>query len=147
MKGVTEPYLQEDVDFTVAHPLLSFLTDGRPLSADEASPPPMHRRTFGTFARIFGYYVRDRKILTLEEAVRKSTSLAAQQTGLKRRGQLSTVMWADITVMNPETIRETGTLENPAKYPEGIEYVLVNGKAVVDRGRYNGALPGKILRI
>ena len=146
VRGVTEPYLQEDVDFTVAHPLCTFLTDGQPISIDEFSPPPMHRRTFGTFARVFGHYVRDRKIIGLEEAVRKSTSLAARRIGLKDRGLLMEGMWADITVMNSETIRETGTLENPAQYPEGIEYVLVNGRIVVDRTGYTGALPGKVLK-
>jgi len=147
VRGVTEPYFQEDVDYTVGHPLCMPETDGRPIApSGDPALPPMHHRTYGAFAKMLGWYVRDRDIITLEEAIRKSTSFPAQRIGLKDRGLLREGMWADITILDPETIRETGTLENPAQYPEGILYVLVNGQIVIDKGEHTGALPGRVLR-
>ena len=101
---------------------------------------------FSWVAKILGYYVRQEKLLKLEEAIRKMTSFPAQKFGLKNRGILKEGMKADVVLFNPETIQETGTLSYPNKYPIGIEYVFVNGELVVDQGRYNEGTAGKLLK-
>lgn len=105
-----------------------------------------HPRAYGTFPRILGRYVREMSILTLEEAVRKMTSFPARRMGLKDRGLIMEGMWADITIFDPNTIIDKATYEDPHQYPEGIEYVLVNGEIVIEKGEYTGAMPGKVLR-
>jgi N-acyl-D-amino-acid deacylase len=105
-----------------------------------------HPRAYGTFPRILGHYVRDEHLFTLEEAVRKMTSLAASRAGLKDRGTLAKGMRADIVVFDPKTIRDTSTYEDPHHFAEGISNVLVNGTLVLHDGKMTGALPGKILR-
>ena len=84
-------------------------------------------------------------MLTLEDAVRKMTSLPAQILGLPYRGQLSAGFAADVVVFNPDNVRETNSFETPKSYPEGIPYVLVNGAVVIDDGRHTGARPGQVL--
>ena len=105
-----------------------------------------HPRTFGTFPRILGRYVRQDSVLTLEDAVRKMTSLAAQRVGLADRGLLRAGMYADITIFDPETIIDRSTYEDPAQISTGVSYVFVNGTAVIDGGRLTRALPGRGLR-
>ena len=105
-----------------------------------------HPRTFGTFPRILGRYVREDSVLTLEDAVRKMTSLAAQRVGLADRGLLRAGMYADITIFDPETIIDRSTYEDPAQTSTGVSYVFVNGTAVIDDGRLTRALPGRGLR-
>jgi len=90
--------------------------------------------------------VRDEKILTLEDGVRRMTSLSAQRLGLKDRGQLREGFWADIVVFDPNRINDTATFAKPKQYPEGIDYVLVNGQVVIDHGTHTGARPGRMLR-
>ena len=111
--------------------------------------------SYGEYPYILERYVREEKILTLHEAIRKMTSFPAQKLGLRDRGLLGEGMWADIVVFNPDIIKDRATsrfpysfpLENyPHKYPEGIEYVLVNGQITVEKGRHKGILPGKVLR-
>ena len=105
-----------------------------------------HPRGFGTFPRILGRYVREDSVITLEFAVRKMTSLAAQRVGLAERGLLKQGMYADITVFDPKTIIDNATFEQPQQLATGITYVFVNGVPVVDDTRLTGALPGKALR-
>ena len=105
-----------------------------------------HPRTFGTFPRILGRYVRQDSVLTLEDAVRKMTSLAAQRVGLADRGLLRAGMYADITIFDPETIIDRSTYEDPAQLSSGVSHVFVNGTAVIDDGRLTRALPGRALR-
>ncbi|MEM2935750.1 MAG: D-aminoacylase [Candidatus Bathyarchaeia archaeon] len=105
-----------------------------------------HPRFYGTFPRILGKYVREEKVLTLEEAVRKMTSFPAQRFGLRDRGLVREGFWADLVVFDPETIRDRATYQDPHQYPEGIEYVMVNGKIVVEKGEHTGVLAGKVLR-
>jgi N-acyl-D-aspartate/D-glutamate deacylase len=143
--GVSEPYLQADVDYTVAHPLCMPETDDLPV-VPGGPVPPMHTRAYGSFAKLLGHYVRDRKLLTLEEAVRKATSFPAQRLGLEGRGLLRKGMHADITIFDPRTVAEKGTRENPSQYPVGIQFVLVNGEIVVDEGAQTKARPGRVLR-
>jgi dihydroorotase/N-acyl-D-amino-acid deacylase len=105
-----------------------------------------HPRAYGTFPRILRKYVREEGKLTLADAIRKFTALPAQRMRLNDRGVLKQGMWADIAVFDPETIRDTATYEKPNQLAEGMEYVLVNGVPVIERGRMTGALPGKVLR-
>lgn len=105
-----------------------------------------HPRAFGTFPRILGRYVREDSVLTLEAAIRKMTSLAAQRVGLLHRGLLLPGMYADVVVFDPATVLDRATYETPRLLSTGIEYVLVNGVAVVDAGHVTAALPGRALR-
>jgi N-acyl-D-amino-acid deacylase len=105
-----------------------------------------HPRAYGTFPRILRKYVREEHRLTLEEAVRKFTALPAQRMRLTDRGVLKQAMWADIVIFDPATIRDAATYESPNQLSQGMEYVLVNGVAVIDHGQMTGALPGKVLR-
>ena len=96
--------------------------------------------------RVLGHYVRDEKVLSLPEAVRKMTSLPAQILGLKDRGQIKQGFAADVAVFDPARVRETNSFEKPKSYAEGVPYVLVNGVVVIDNGQHTGAKPGKALR-
>ncbi len=105
-----------------------------------------HPRAYGTFCRWLGRYVRDEKLLPLEEAIRKITSLPAGRLGLTDRGVLREGAAADITVFNPETIIDQATFTEPHQFSVGIEHVIVNGRAVIEHGTHNGQLPGKVLK-
>jgi dihydroorotase/N-acyl-D-amino-acid deacylase len=105
-----------------------------------------HPRGFGTFARILGRYVRQDSVISLEFAIRKMTSLAAQRVGLNDRGLLKPGMFADITVFDPATIIDNATFEQPQQLSTGVTHVMVNGQLVVDEGRVTPALPGRALR-
>lgn len=105
-----------------------------------------HPRAYGTFPRILRKYVREDKALTLEDAVRKMSALPAQRLRLTERGVLKAGMWADVVIFDPATVRDLATFGNPNQLSEGMEYVLVNGVPVIERGKMTGALPGKVLR-
>ena len=104
-----------------------------------------HPRSYGTFPRVLGKYVRDEKLLTLQAAVQRMTSAAAAQIGIRDRGQISDQYFADLVVFNPATIRDTATYEQPHQYPVGIEHVIVNGVHVLDPKGLTGARPGRPL--
>ena len=138
---------EDDVRAALGHPLVSIDTDSSARAEDGSlSMSKSHPRAWGTFARILGKYVRDEKLLTLEEAVRKMTSRAATRVGLQDRGILRPGMAADITVFDPNTIRDVATFEDPNHYSVGVRYVLVNGRAVVDDGKITDERPGQVLR-
>ncbi len=103
-------------------------------------------RTYGSFPRILGQYVRDEALLGLEEAVRKMTGAAAARLGLTERGVIRDGVAADIVVFDPATVRNNATYEEPRRFPDGIDQVIVNGRLVVDHGEHTGALPGRALR-
>jgi len=105
-----------------------------------------HPRSFGTSTRLLAEYVRKQHVFTVEEAVRKMTSLPANRLGLADRGVLRQGMKADVVVFDPATVQDMATYENPAQYSKGIDWVLVNGKAVVANGKQTNALPGEVLR-
>ena len=105
-----------------------------------------HPRAYGTFPRILRKYVREEKMLSLPEAIRKFAALPAQKMGFTDRGVLKAGMAADIVVFDPETIRDVATFEKPNQLSEGMEFVLVNGSAVIADGKMTGAKPGKVLR-
>ena len=105
-----------------------------------------HPRAYGTFPRILRKYVRTENVLTLPDAIRKFTALPAQRMRLTDRGVLKQGMWADVVVFDPATITDKATYENPNQLSTGMEYVLVNGVAVIADGKMTGALPGKVVR-
>ena len=105
-----------------------------------------HPRNFGTFPRVLGVYVRELKLLRLEDAVRKITSLNAAKIGIRNRGILREGNFADVTIFNPKTVIDKSTYTNPFQYPVGIEYVIVNGKLVLAKGKHTGARPGRAIR-
>ena len=105
-----------------------------------------HPRVYGAFPRILGKYVREDKVLTLEDAIRKMSSKAAEVFGFKRRGLLKPGNYADVVVFNPDTVIDKGTFVDPIQFPEGIENVLINGQVVLHSGNYERALAGKVLR-
>ena len=105
-----------------------------------------HPRVYGTYPKILGHYVREKNLLTLEEAVRKMTSLPARAMGLDRKGVVRPGMDADLVVFDPVTVESRATFENPRRHPKGIEHVLVNGEFVVRDGETTGNLPGRAVR-
>jgi len=105
-----------------------------------------HPRAYGTFPRTLGTYVRDQHVLTLEEAIRKMTYMPARRFGLLDRGLLQPGLAADVVVFNPDTIADKATYEHPRHFPAGIEYVVVNGKLVVEASQHTGKTPGQALR-
>lgn len=137
---------EEDVRAALRHPLVSLGTDSGAVAADGIfSKQKSHPRAWGSAARILGKYVRDEKLLTLEEAIRKMTSLPASRMGLSDRGILRPGMAADLVVINPDTVRDRSTYEDPLHYSEGVLYVAVNGQLVVDGGAVTEARPGRPL--
>ncbi len=139
---------EDDVRWILQLPWTSVGSDaGAALSAgapDAIGLP--HPRAYGTFPRILGKYVRDERILTLPEAVRKMTSWPATRMRLSDRGVLRRGAWADLVVFDLERVRDRATYDEPTRFPEGIEFVVVNGTVVVeDGGRHTGARPGRVL--
>ena len=106
----------------------------------------VHPRCFGTFPRILGKYVREQKVLSMENAIEKMTSKPAKKIGLKDRGILQKGFCADVVVFSPETITDKADFNNPYRYSEGVEQVIINGKVVIENGQHTGELAGKILR-
>ena len=138
---------EDDVRAAVRHPLVSFCTDSGASATDGIfSKERNHPRGWGSMPRILGRYVREEKLLSLEEAVRKATSLPATRMRLEGRGQVREGFFADLVAFDPETIIDRSTYVNPWQYSAGIPYVLVNGRLVVDGGRITDARPGRILR-
>jgi N-acyl-D-amino-acid deacylase len=105
-----------------------------------------HPRGFGNNTRVIARYVKERKVLTLEEAVRKMTSWPATRMRLADRGVIRVGAWADVAVFDLDAMADKATYEKPTELAEGVEYVLVNGVLVLDRGKHTGAKPGKVLR-
>ena len=138
---------EENVKKKMQLPWVSFCTDEdayRPEGLMGKRSP--HPRAYGTFPRVLGKYVREEKVLPLQEAIRKMTSLPAARLGFSDRGLLKTGMAADIVVFDSAQIKDQATYLNPHQYPTGISHVFVNGIEVVRNGKHTGALPGKALK-
>jgi dihydroorotase/N-acyl-D-amino-acid deacylase len=136
---------EADVTLAMKQPWVGIGSDGVAVTPDMAFMGKAHPRWYGTFPRVLGVYVREKKVLTLPDAIRKMTSLSAQITGLTDRGLLRAGMAADITIFDPKTVRDQATFESPLQYPGGIPYVIVNGVVVLDQGQHTGAKPGRVL--
>lgn len=130
---------EEHVKKIIKRPEMNACTDGL------LSGKP-HPRVYGSFPRILGKYVREEKVMTLEEAVHKLTGKAAETFHMNKRGLLKEGYFADITIFDPEKIIDKGTFTKPEQYPDGIEYVLVNGKIALENGHASGKRAGKVLR-
>ena len=138
---------EENVQRQITLPWVSFGSDGASQAAEgvflESST---HPRAYGTFARLLAKYVRDEKVIPLEEAVRRLTLLPAENLKLHRRGSLTAGHFADIVVFDPATIQDHATFENPHQYATGVSHVLVNGIPVLEDGEHTGATPGRVVR-
>jgi len=144
---VTFGMSEDDVRAALKHPLVSFCTDSGAMAEDGVfSKEKSHPRAWGSAPRILGKYVREEKLLSLEEAVRKMTSLPASRMRFADRGIVRPGFAADLVAFDPQTVRERSTFADPLHYSEGIPYVMVNGRLVVDEGRITDARPGRILR-
>lgn len=128
-----------DVKVIMTHPAHMFCSDGLRIGS---MPNP---RVYGTFPKVLGAMVRDEKVLPFEQAIRKMTSFPAQRFGIKDRGILRDGMKADIVVFDPATVSGTATYANPKQFPIGIEYVIVNGKVVIEKSKHTGILAGEPL--
>jgi dihydroorotase/N-acyl-D-amino-acid deacylase len=136
---------EPDVELAMKQPWLGVGSDGVAVSPAMTFIGKPHPRFYGTFPRVLGVYVREKKVLTLPDAIRKMTSFPAQITGLTDRGLLRPGMAADITIFDPKTVTDKATFENPLLYPMGIPYVIVNGVVVISQGQHTGAKPGRVL--
>jgi len=138
---------EEDVQHALKQEWLMISSDGNamPITKRDEEPRRGHPRIFGSFPKIFRKYVREEKLLTLEDAVRKMTSLPASFLGMKDRGILVKGYKADIVIFNPETVKDNATYADSHAYSTGFDYVIVNGKISIEKGEYNGNLTGKIL--
>lgn len=135
---------EDDVRTVLRHPASMIGTDGSAIAAHgilgQGRP---HPRNYGTFPRVLRRYVREQGLLTLEDAIRKMTSSPARKLGLRDRGIIGEGMYADIIIFDPEAVNDRATYQDPHQYPEGIEYVLVNGDIAVEKGDHTGALAGR----
>lgn len=140
-------HTDKDMTLALSQPWCSVGSDGSAYAIEgplrRGNP---HPRNFGTFPRVLGVYVRQQKLLTLEDAVRKMTSLNAAKVGLHDRGALRAGAAADITVFDPQTVADRATYSDPFQYCLGIRFVIVNGQLVLDDGKHTGARPGRALR-
>jgi N-acyl-D-amino-acid deacylase len=134
MLALSQPYTSIGSD-GLAHATEGPLRRGRP-----------HPRSFGTFPRVLGVYVREKKLLTLEDAVRKMTHLSAAKIGLQDRGMVRPGQFADLVIFDKDKVIDKATYLDPFQYPEGIDIVIVNGEVTVDHGRHTGARAGRVLR-
>ncbi len=138
---------EENIKRQIALPYLSFGSD-----AESAAPEGVflksstHPRAYGNFARLLGKYVRDEKVIPLEEAIRKLTSLPAGNLKIKQRGSLTSGYFADVVVFDPAKIQDHATFEKPHQYATGMVHVFVNGTQVLENGEHTGAKPGRVVR-
>jgi N-acyl-D-amino-acid deacylase len=138
---------EDDVRKAMVTPWVAFNCDASGVRPDGVLGATMtHPRAYGTFPRILGRYVREEKLLRLEDAVRKMTSLPAQRLNLHDRGLLRPGLFADVAVFDPEKVIDKATFESPHQFAEGMRYVFVNGQAVIDQGAITDRLPGRALR-
>jgi N-acyl-D-aspartate/D-glutamate deacylase len=138
---------EADVRLGLVQPWVSFDCDaaGQALDGPFAGEKT-HPRAFGTMPRLLGHYARDEKLFTLEEAIRKMTSLPARRVGLFDRGVIKPGMAADLVVFDPAAIRDVATFEAPLQYSEGVEHVVVNGRVVLESKVLTAERPGRVLR-
>jgi N-acyl-D-aspartate/D-glutamate deacylase len=140
-------HTEADMNLALTRPWCSVGSDGSAYAVEgplrRGNP---HPRNFGTFPRVLGVYVREKKLLTLEDAVRKMTSLNAAKLGIRDRGLVRPGDFADLTLFDPDKVIDRSTYTDPFRYGEGVKYVVVNGRVVFDRGKHTGARPGRALR-
>src|SRR5918995_7139092 len=144
VSGIFHTMSEDDVRKVMRLPWVAVASDGSAINLEAPGVP--HPRNYSTAVRVLGHYVRDEKVLTLPEAVRKMTSLPATILGLTDRGKLEPGAAADVAIFDPATVGETNSFEKPKSYAKGVPYVVVNGVVVIDKGEHTGARPGKPIR-
>ncbi len=138
---------EENVQAKIQVPYMTFGSDARSVAAEGAVlESSTHPRTYGTFARLLGKYVRDQNIIPLSEAIHRLTGLPAENLKLKKRGYLKEGYYGDIVVFDPHTIADKATFEQPHQYAVGVNHVFVNGTHFLKDGEHTGAMPGKVVR-
>ena len=142
--GVFHGMREEDLQVFLAHPLTMIASDAGPKKFGESVP---HPRGYGNNARVLGHYVRELKVITLEDAVRKMTSLPAQTFHLGNRGVLKAGYVADVVIFDPAAVNDPSTYGDPHHYATGFSDVIVNGVPIIRAGELTGALPGKPVRL
>lgn len=144
ISGIFHTMSEPDVRTVMKLPWVAIASDGSAINLDAPGVP--HPRNYATNVRVLGHYVRDEKLLTLPEAVRKMTMLPARILGLKDRGQIKNGFAADVVVFDAARVAETNSFAKPKSYAVGVPFVLVNGVVVIDKGQHTGAKPGRALR-
>lgn len=139
---------EENVALGLQQPFVMIGSDaeGRSVEGPYSAGKP-HPRSFGTFPRVLGKYARQEQLFSLEEAVRKMTSLPARKLNLRQRGQLQSGFYADLVIFDPGQVLDTATFAQPHHYPVGIEWVIVNGCPVIEKGQHSGAKPGQVITL
>ncbi len=138
---------EENVKRKIRMPWMSFGSDaGAPSAEGVFLESSRHPRTYGNFARLLGKYVREERVIPLQQAIRRMTSLPAANIGAFQRGELREGYYADVVVFDPERIRDNATFEEPHQYATGMRHVFVNGEQVLRNGRHTGAKPGRVVR-
>jgi N-acyl-D-aspartate/D-glutamate deacylase len=144
---VYEHHTEKDMNLALVQPWCSIGSDGLAYATEGPLRRGVpHPRSFGTFPRVLGVYCRRRGLLRLEDAVRKMTSLNAAKLGIPDRGLLRAGNYADVTVFDPRRVIDRATFREPFRYSEGIEYVLVNGQLVLDKGKHTKKRAGRVIR-
>jgi len=137
---------EEDTQLILKHPLVMLCSDGSALAPyGPLNRGVPHPRNYGAFPHFLKVYVREKKLFSLPEAIKKMTSMPAAKIGLKDRGSIKKGNFADLVIFDPSTIADKATYTEPQQYPVGIDYVIVNGKIVIDHEKHTGELPGKVL--
>jgi dihydroorotase/N-acyl-D-amino-acid deacylase len=136
---------EDNIKLQLHQPWIKFGSDADGLDPDTAKGLA-HPRAYGNFARVLGKYVRDERVIPLEDAVRKLSSAVARRLSIPDRGLLQEGMWADVVVFDPTTIADRATFEKPHQLSVGVKHVFVNGVPVLRDGKHTGATPGKLLR-
>jgi dihydroorotase/N-acyl-D-amino-acid deacylase len=140
--GIFHAIGEQDLERILVHPATMIGSDGEVAVFGRNVP---HPRSYGTFARVLGVYVREKKLLPLETAIQKMSAFPAQRLGLSDRGVLRTGLKADLLIFDPATVRDTATFEKPHSYAEGVSLVVINGQVVFEGGKMTAARPGRVL--
>ena len=141
-RGVFHAMDEGDLVRILAHPAAMVASDGEGTVFGRAAP---HPRSYGTFARVLGVYARDKRVISLEDAVKKMSAMPAARIGLTDRGVLRPGMKADIAIFDPATVRDAATFDKPHQYAEGFSHVIVNGQVIFENGAMTDARPGRVL--
>ena len=138
---------EDNIRRQIALPWMSFCSDGQSLAPEGVFlKSNTHPRAYGNFARLLGKYVRDEKVIPLEEAVRRLTSFPAGNLRIEKRGLLTPGFYADIVIFDPEKVQDHSTFDKPHQYSTGMSHVFVNGVQVLKEGEHTGATPGRVVR-
>jgi N-acyl-D-amino-acid deacylase len=138
---------EDNVKRQIAMPTMSFGSDAQSMATEGVFlKSSTHPRAYGNFARLLGKYVRDEKVIPMEEAIRKLTSLPAGNLKIKKRGTLASGYFADVVVFDPAKIQDNATFEKPHQYSTGMIHVFVNGQQVLKNGEHTGAKPGRFVK-